>query len=172
MFVAHIPAGYLLTTSLLQRCRALTTTQARWVFCLGLFAAALPDLDLLYFHLIDHRRHNHHSYWTHIPFYWLILMLFMNSLAAVKRHPLLRWACFIVFCNVLLHCLLDSVASGIQWLYPLSGHYIALLPLHGDGGWPLAPVIVCCAFLELTIVGFALRRLLQARRTLTGKTGR
>lgn len=164
MLVAHIPAGYLLTTSLLQRCGGLTELQKHWLLWLGLLAATLPDFDLLYFHLVDHRGHNHHSYWTHLPLFWLVLLLPVYALATARRRPALRWACGILFCNVLLHCVLDSIASGIQWLYPLSRQYFALLPAHGNGGWGIEQVILCCALLELTIICCALRRLQRWHR--------
>jgi inner membrane protein len=170
MMIAHVPAGYLLTTSLLRRCGTLPVTHTQRLLWLGLVAAALPDFDLLYFLFIDHRRHNHHSYWTHIPFWWLVLASSVYAFAALKRYCAVRLGCLVIFFNVLLHCVLDSVSSGIQWLYPLSRHYFALMPLHGHAHrWNLEIVVVCCALLELAVISLAWRRWRQQARQKTLK---
>ncbi|VTR68827.1 hypothetical protein DESC_720205 [Desulfosarcina cetonica] len=31
---------------------------------------------MIYFYIFDHRQHHHHTYWTHIPLYWAIVLVF------------------------------------------------------------------------------------------------
>lgn len=121
MLMAHFAAGYLLS----RRCLTVYRHQPdyRVYMMIGLLASILPDLDLLYFYLLDNRQHQHHSYWSHIPFYWLWLY-------ALLVFPVKRWAgprtlllLNLTLCNIMLHLLLDSVASGIKWLYPLTNYY-------------------------------------------------
>jgi inner membrane protein len=84
----------------------------------GMVGAIAPDLDLLYFYLIDHRAHNHHSYWTHYPSVWLGLLLIALVLRYPMRWPRLGSMAVIFSLNGLIHMVLDSVAGYIHWLAP------------------------------------------------------
>lgn len=110
MFIAHLPAGYLLTKAMQRKCKI------NKYLLVGLLASVFPDLDLLYFYLIDNRQHLHHSYWTHIPFFWLVaatLTFFLKK----KNHKILA---AIFFANIFLHLVLDTIVGKIEWLYPLT----------------------------------------------------
>tara|TARA_R110000868_G_scaffold10226_12_gene50135 strand:+ start:655 stop:852 length:198 start_codon:yes stop_codon:yes gene_type:complete len=63
MFIAHLPAGYLLTSAIQTRAR----NQSLSLLATGLVASVLPDADLLWFYLFDNRQHVHHAYITHTP---------------------------------------------------------------------------------------------------------
>jgi inner membrane protein len=114
---------------------------------IGLLASIAPDLDLLYFYTIDHHRHLHHSYWTHIPMFWLLLYLFL--LAPVWRlyrnHGLLLLN--IIFLNITLHLLLDSFAGGIKWLYPVDPEYFRLFHITKRFNWWVANYLIHWTFL-------------------------
>ena len=58
MLIGHIPAGYLATSAVLRR-RQLGRDVRRRLMLLGLAASVAPDVDLLWFFLVDHRRHDH-----------------------------------------------------------------------------------------------------------------
>ncbi|MEZ2131614.1 MULTISPECIES: metal-dependent hydrolase [unclassified Sinorhizobium] len=116
MFIAHLPAGYLLTSRLVRK----HPTRGSALLAVGLVCSVLPDIDLVHFYLIDHRRHVHHDYLTHTPFFWLAVaaLLALGSVLAGKRQWLvLVWAGLL---NVLLHLVLDTVAADIRWLFPFS----------------------------------------------------
>ena len=127
MIVAHAPGGYLLTTWLLRKLPAVDRRRAlRW----GLAGSVAPDLDMLRFHLIDHRQQNHHLYWTHWPVTWLLLILAMQLL---RRRT--RWADYgwLFAVNGMLHMVLDTVVGRIWWLAPWVDRpfYLATVhPLH------------------------------------------
>lgn len=131
MFIAHLPAGYLLNAALIPastaRCRALWAT--------GLFFAVAPDLDLLWFYLASDRSIPHHQYITHWPLLWAVMACLASSLCLLLKRP--AWLPFIgvAFANVLLHLILDSVAAEIYWLAPFSRISINLVRVPAHYSW-------------------------------------
>jgi inner membrane protein len=129
VFLAHIPAGYLLTKRIEAR------QQGSGLMPLGLAASVLPDLDLVRFYVFDHRRVLHHEYWTHIPFWWAtIAAAWLLGLAVVRRRtPGAASAVF--FGNVFLHLVLDTFVGGVAWLAPFSRHAFALVSVPTGHRW-------------------------------------
>ncbi|WEJ09073.1 hypothetical protein [Sinorhizobium prairiense] len=86
MFIAHLPAGYILTHCI---ARKNETIRSR-ALAVGLIFSVLPDLDLLYFFLGDGRRTPHHDYWTHLPIFWLGVAALTAAalILAGKRHSM------------------------------------------------------------------------------------
>lgn len=125
MIIGHLPAGYLISRMLYPRfaSRALAWKPFLWVGCLG---AVAPDLDMLYFHLIDHRLHHHHTFWTHYPIIWS--GLFILSLAWFHSERFLNNAILgIIFSlNGFIHMLLDTIVGDIWWLAPFIDKPIAI----------------------------------------------
>lgn len=116
MFIGHLPAGYVLTKKIQKR------TQVDRFLSVGLLASILPDFDLIYFYGFDGHQNLHHSYWIHIPFYWLIIALVtFLMLIPVKKKEYYVLA-LIFFANVFLHLFLDTIVGKIEWLYPFSEH--------------------------------------------------
>jgi inner membrane protein len=154
MFIAHLPAGYCLTTLLLTRFARRENHQAyRRYLWIGLGASLLPDIDLIFFYLIDLRRHVHHSYITHIPFYWLAGGLMVGLSVAMLRQRCVLRGTIIVISNVMLHLLLDSVASKVHWLYPVSNVGLGLFHVPSRYGWWVWNYILHWTFgLEIMIV--------------------
>jgi len=125
MLTAHAPAGYALSkfaakTGLIPE----RIAKPRTVIAVGVAASILPDLDLIYFYTVDARQHLHHSYWTHIPAFWLAICcaaaIACYALPYRRAIPLIALAGV----NLLLHCFLDSIPTGILWLEPFSHRYI------------------------------------------------
>ena len=165
MFLAHMPGGFLLTRQLLRRHRQ-QDYYSIYMLC-GLLASIAPDLDLFYFHLIDNRQHPHHSYWSHIPAYWLgiYLLLLWPAWRWGKQHGLLLLN--IILLNGLLHMSLDSVASGIKWLYPFDNAYFGLWRIPARFNWWVANYLFHWTFLlELIIITSAAFTLYRDRRLL------
>jgi len=120
MFIGHLPAGFLLTRWLQER---LQTTKFLWV---GLVASVFPDIDMLYFYLIDDRQTLHHQYWTHLPLVWIALWLLMIMAAKILKNRTVYLVTMIVFANIVLHFILDSIVGGIGWLYPFVDYDVSL----------------------------------------------
>jgi inner membrane protein len=171
VLIGHAPAGYLVTRAM---CRWLDGERSKgardsaWMW-LGLAASVLPDVDLVYAWLIARDGLHHHLYWTHIPFFWLLAIAAGISIGALCRRSWTIHVALVAGANVITHLVLDSVASGIAWLYPCSDELIALFPIFGSGGWWLVDFVLDWTFsLELVLVAaatIALRRDLRAHRS-------
>lgn len=166
MFIAHAPAGYLLSRYLASRISG-TPNQTRSLLWLGIFASIVPDLDLFYFYLLDNRQHSHHSYWTHTPIYWLgIFALCYLSSAALKLQKLFPIQ-VVFFSNIFLHLLLDSVVGDIRWFYPFSNNSYSLFTVPAQYDWWVKNFICHWTFIiELTIFALALTKIYQRPDTL------
>ena len=126
MFVAHIPAGYLTGRYLHSRFAASGVTATCFVLA-AVIGAIVPDLDLFYFFLIDHRRTPHHLYWPHFPLVWVLLLAASAVwLAAARRKAVAALA--VVFCiGGFGHLLLDTNAG-------LAAQGFVMMLMHTDEG--------------------------------------
>lgn len=118
MFLAHLPAGYLMAKALYGRWEIKALPSGSLLMA-SMSGAIAPDMDLFYFFLIDGRQHNHHEYFTHYPLAWGLLLL----------AALLCWCCFhkttflwlaVFAASGFVHLLLDTVVGEIAWLAPWS----------------------------------------------------
>ncbi|MEK6700599.1 MAG: metal-dependent hydrolase [Nitrospirota bacterium] len=170
MFIAHLPAGYLLTRFVVVKrgMAHIPSFQYRTFMALGLIGSLLPDVDMLYFYLIDNRQHLHHGYWTHIPLSWLMLSGVTLLIGRLLRKPLVAPAAIVLFSNVFVHLFLDTVAGKIPWLYPVSSHAFVLFDVPARYDWWVWNFVFHWTFLfEVTITGAALFMFLRSR----SKTG-
>lgn len=154
MFIAHMPAGFLLSRYLLKDERD-EPAYIKYLL-IGLIASIAPDFDLAYFHLIDARQHPHHSYWTHIPIFWV-------GIYTLLLYPVYKWLgrtgvkllSMFLLCG-LLHMSLDSVASGIKWLYPIDKSYFGLWRIPSVYDWWVANYLFHWTFvIEVVICSIA-----------------
>ncbi|PST22026.1 metal-dependent hydrolase [Mesorhizobium plurifarium] len=116
MFIAHLPAGYLLTHGIARK----HDTIRRRALTVGLIFSVLPDLDLLYFYFADGRRTPHHDYLTHSPIFWLGVAALTAAtliLAGRRRYIFFVW---VALANVMMHLFLDSIAADIRWFHPFA----------------------------------------------------
>ena len=149
MFIAHGPAGYLLAKTVYR-----DRGKNQLILILITVAASLaPDLDLLYFYLIDHRAHNHHSYWPHIPFYWLLIYCLAIGVAvALNAERFLAFASA-AFLGVGLHLFLDTITGGIRWIFPFSNKYYAFVDIPAVYSWWVLNFLLHWTFLlEIILV--------------------
>jgi inner membrane protein len=117
MFIGHLPIGYLVSKLIYARLK-LPGIGARRVLISGMCGSIAPDLDLLYFYLIDNRQHNHHSYWTHYPSVWICLVMLSLILYYFKRVRAFTLLMIVFSLNGLIHMVLDSIAGVINWFAP------------------------------------------------------
>ncbi len=68
MIIGHLPLGYL--SIKVFPAKLINISNKKIFMLVGLSGSIAPDLDMIYFYLVDNRQHHHHTYWTHIPFYW------------------------------------------------------------------------------------------------------
>lgn len=114
MFIAHLPAGYLVARVLSRRVGIKATPALALA---GMAGGVFPDFDLLYGALMDGGRVHHHLYWPHLPLVWagasLLFLLARRRLGDARRG-----LCGVFILGAWSHMLLDSVAGDIWWLWP------------------------------------------------------
>ena len=136
MFIAHAPAGYVLTSFLLKSYSDEFSAKVfKRLFYVGIIASVFPDLDLFYFYFIDRRQHLHHSYWIHIPFYWLLIVVCWAVATYSFKSKGMFVAGGIVGANIFLHLVLDTVTGKIRWFYPFSRYDVVLVNVPARYGW-------------------------------------
>ena len=157
MFLAHMPAGYLASKLLVSQFR-LEPSKTKHLLWLGCLGSIFPDLDMLYFYLIDNKQHGHHSYWTHIPFYWMSLLALSYAVAAFFKSRFLIAVATVFFGCILLHLSLDTFAGGgIKWLYPFENSYINIfsIPAQPNRYWVWNYFLHWTVFVEISIISIA-----------------
>ncbi len=153
MFIAHLPAGYILAKHLKKK----NNFRNKSILQVTLFGSIFPDLDLVYFYLIDNRQTLHHDYWIHTPFYWFVIYLMSISLAKLLK--LKKYSPFITafHLGIFLHLILDTYVGKINWFFPFSKQSFAIfeVPERYDS-WILNFVLHWSFILELAILVYAL----------------
>ncbi|MES2985241.1 MAG: metal-dependent hydrolase [Pseudomonadota bacterium] len=153
MFIAHMPAGYLLTRYIQRK----TGNQSRHVMWFGLIASIFPDIDLLYFFLVDRRSTEHHHYVTHLPLAWLALGATAWLVMSILKER--RYLIFlgVALANLMLHMVLDSIAATIYWLAPFSNVGVDLINVTAHYDWWVWSFVLHWTFmLEILIIIIAL----------------
>ena len=155
MFLAHLPAGYLVARRLAPRL-APDPPQARRLMAVCLVASVLPDIDLLYFYLVDGRQTLHHDYWTHVPAFWLLATGAAVALFRLALAPVPWPAVAGLLAGVFLHLALDTVTGGIAWLYPYRTGAIVLIEVPARFDWWVWNFVLHWSFLlEIAILVWA-----------------
>lgn len=172
MFIAHMPAGYICTHKLLQT-MGYTEKDSYYLrfMILGIIASIFPDADLLYFYFIDNRQHIHHSYWTHIPIFWVGILLLSVVVARILKNKALMSASIIFTANAFLHTVLDTMIGGIMWLYPLNHEYITVFSVSPRYRWWIWNFLIHWTFVfEILIIVGAGRIFLHSRKSRIAAT--
>ena len=154
MLTAHLPSGYLLARVMPRSIPALMPA--------ALIGAVLPDLDMIWFHLVDQGAVHHHRYWVHIPFFWAVVALFVLPVATrLRRFP----TALVFFAAIFLHLMLDSIGGGILWGAPVSGHLFSLVEVPATRShWILSFIFHWTFVAELMIWAAAIGLWLQRKR--------
>ena len=141
MLTAHLPSGYLLARAVRR--------PVPYLMSAALTGAVLPDLDMLWFGLVDHASVHHHRYWPHIPLIWAGLALICSA-ALWRTGYLLTGVVF--FAAIFLHLLLDTIAGGILWGFPFSTTLFALVVVPASqSNWVLSFILHWTFLLELAV---------------------
>jgi inner membrane protein len=144
VIIAHLPSGYILART--------TDRHGGPLLWAALAGSVFPDIDMLWFHLVDHGAIHHHRYATHAPAFWVLVAA--GTLPFVRQKARAVIAMFLA--AVILHLVLDTVAGGIMWLWPWSDHLFALVTVPAtQSHWVLSFILHWSFLLELTITATA-----------------
>jgi inner membrane protein len=166
MFIAHLPAGYIVTKKLQHKTKFY---KYLWV---GLLASILPDLDLFWFYFVDHRQTEHHEYFTHSPIFWLIILLCSLIILFIFRKLNKATVAIILFffVNLYLHFILDSIVGGINWGYPFFDGHVLLYEIAPRYDWWVFNFILHPTFLlEIAIVIYGFLYYFRKKEVLPGE---
>ena len=143
MLTAHLPSGYVLAQGI--------GRNIPFLFPAALIGAVLPDLDMIWFYLVDQRAFHHHLYWLHIPLFWAVIALVaLPGLAVFSRRYLATGGVF--FAAIFLHLILDSIAGGIMWRAPFDDHLYALVTVAStQDHWVLSFIFHWTFLLEIAV---------------------
>ena len=163
MFIAHLPAGYLLTRRLVHTPRVSTSSgvpegQIRWLVAAGLAASVAPDVDLFWFYFVDGRQVHHHHYWPHLPAVCGALFAVSLFFAVATHSAFLKRLVVVVGASWGLHLVLDTLVGYIKWAWPWSERMVAFFQVPATSShWILNFVLHWSFGFELLLVAIALR---------------
>lgn len=154
MLIAHAPAG-LLIAALLMPLKPATVSWQRW-YVTGAVFGVLPDLDMLWFYLVDHRQFHHHVYLPHWPIVWLSLGVVSTVWWQQTRSKASVYALLLAAIGV-VHVLMDGVVGDIGWFKPWGDTLYSLFEVTNRySPWQLNFIIHWSFALELLIVALAI----------------
>ncbi len=118
MIFSHAPAGYIITyfSSKISKIK-FTKKQTFWIFLFGIIFAIFPDLDLFYYYFIS-ASETHRALITHTPILYLAISLIVFLVGYFTKKRIVKFISFIILISSFSHLLLDSIGSGVAWLYP------------------------------------------------------
>ncbi len=163
MLTAHLPSGYILAQVPRRTFAGLLPAP--------LIGAVFPDLDMIWFYLVDDRAFHHHRYWVHVPAFW--------AGGAVTVLPIIglfarRWlkVVLVFLAAIFLHLVLDSIGGGVMWFAPLDDRLLSLTVVPTtQSHWILSFLLHWTILLEVAIWGLALALWLRRRRVKYSASG-
>jgi len=130
MIIGHLPIGYFTTRYLIKKLKL--PLKPIWLG-LGLFASISPDLDYIYWIVSESQADTHRGIITSTPFFYLTLFILSVIVYYSYRKYWLKCAILLVFINILIHFIIDTVFYGNRWLYPFSNAYYGIYNVGGYG---------------------------------------
>lgn len=136
MFIAHIPAGYIIANWYHRQGSAkLSPKITSLALSAILLGSVLPDFDLLYFYCFDGRQHNHHTYFPHLPSFWIAVFFPILAISCILKKRNFTYIAAGFALGILSHLMLDSIVGGIAWLHPFSDQLYHLTKVPARQGW-------------------------------------
>jgi inner membrane protein len=156
MIIGHLPAGYVISRGLYPRFESFKVSPKAFLWS-GMVGAVAPDIDMFYFHLVDHRQHHHHAYATHYPIVWLALLGCAWLWLRLAKQKNLAALALIFALNGFAHMFLDTIVGDIWWLAPFVDRPFALFTVPAlYKPWWLNFFFHWSFGLELAVIGGAL----------------
>ncbi len=146
MLTAHLPSGYVLARS--------WRGPVKYLMPAALIGSVLPDADMFWFHFVDQGSVHHHHYWPHIPAVWAGIALV--TLPILYRFGLLATGA-VFYTSIFLHLILDTIAGGINWAWPMASNLFVLTEVPAAySHWIISFVLHWTFLAELAVWALAL----------------
>ena len=118
MIFAHLPAGYIASKLLYDKFEKHKVSYQSFSYW-GMIGSIAPDFDLFYYYTIDQSRHYHHEYVTHLPVFWLSLLVISITWLILESNQKQNPTLAVIFTlNGFIHLILDTITGKIFWLTP------------------------------------------------------
>jgi len=141
-----------------------TPLSARAIIAACIAGSLLPDVDLLYFYLVDGGHTHHHKYVTHWPIAWGAVLALATLWTMANRRSRTALTLVLVAACALVHLAMDTVAGDIWWLAPFVDRpYVIFHVQPRFSPWWLNFVLHPSFLIELALSAWALA--LYGRRT-------
>jgi len=126
MIIGHLPAGYIIS-KLSYPGFSKHIDNYKMFMLWGILGSIAPDIDMLYYFLIDHQSTHHHRYFTHFPVFWLVLIL-LAAAFCLSHKTRKYFGIYALIFSVMgfCHLLLDTVVGDIWWMGPFIDRRFAL----------------------------------------------
>ena len=155
MIFGHLPAGYITSKLLFKKFGARTAFYKAFMLW-GMLGAIAPDLDLFYYYTLDVYKTPHHTYLTHFPIFWLILILISIVWLRLSNSQSPAFA-FIFALNGLIHLILDTLTGNVFWLAPFLSTPFSFVSLDLEyNSWKLNYFTHWAFIFELFIIWWAI----------------
>jgi hypothetical protein len=171
MYIAHLPAGYILTKLVSKR-----FAKVKYTISAGLFGSFAPDFDMIYKILFDIDGVNHRYYISHFPLFWflvyilgIITILLLYSLKIIDKSKKTNfiYSLSIFVANAFLHLLLD-LPTGILLLGPFSNAVFKFVTISDQYNNDLLNIVLHPLFLvEILIIILAIYLFKKEKKILS-----
>ena len=172
MLIAHAPAGYLLTRLLSRTLfkKIVDPQRSNRLYQLlmitGILGGILPDFDFIYHIFIDSARTSHHSYWTHLPIFWLAVWVVLFAIGQWRRNRRFIAVSTTLCASAMLHLIFDTLTGTIYWLYPFSRAGVNMFKVADVHIWWVHNYTCHWTFLiEIAIIATAMIVFLRVKET-------
>ncbi len=132
MFIAHVPAGYLLSKVCQKRVGEKSRALVMWCILAG---SIIPDLDMIYFWMMQERAVHHHLYLPHLPSVWIGVLMVGGLISLITRKQIWGQGAWWMFVGAMFHLLLDTLVGGIAWLHPFDDTLFHLVDVPATQSW-------------------------------------
>jgi hypothetical protein len=138
----HIAAGYLVTRGFLAWTHpALSVLEQDHLIWWGMFFSFAPDLDTFAVfakakRFISTGNINHRKFFSHAPILWMLLGLLISFGGWLGHSLFWEYAGIVAWLGSWSHFVLDTIQSGVMWLWPFRKHQIALKDAGLSGDLP------------------------------------
>ncbi|MFA6553922.1 MAG: metal-dependent hydrolase [Candidatus Paceibacterota bacterium] len=143
----HLAGGYLATYGILALSSStagfssFSPTELSVLFIIGTLAGELPDLDLAWFYLENRNHkhskvHSHREHITHTPIFWLGISALIAIFGFIFNSSFISFVGLLILAGTWTHFILDSIESGIRWLWPFSNKSFCLIKTKIEGPKP------------------------------------